>query len=42
LDELRQNWGIDRVFEPSWDEGRREREYAGWNKAVQRAKGWLL
>jgi len=41
LDELRQNWGIDRVFEPQWNAARREEGYAGWKKAVERAKGWL-
>ncbi len=41
LDELRQNWGIDRVFEPQWDTARREDGYAGWKKAVERSKGWL-
>ena len=41
LDELRQNWGIDRVFEPQWDEARREEGYAGWKKAVERSMGWL-
>jgi glycerol kinase len=41
LDELRQNWGIDRVFEPQWDQARREEGYAGWKRAIERAKGWL-
>ncbi len=41
LDELRENWGIDRVFEPQWGEERREEGYRGWQRAVERAKGWL-
>ncbi|HEX7593670.1 MAG TPA: FGGY-family carbohydrate kinase, partial [Anaerolineae bacterium] len=41
LDELRQNWGVDRVFDPQWDAARREEGYAGWKKAVGRAMGWL-
>ena len=41
LDELRANWGIDRVFEPQWDAARREEGYAGWKRAVERARGWL-
>jgi glycerol kinase len=41
LDELRQNWGIDRVFEPQWKGERREEGYRGWQRAVERAKGWL-
>ncbi len=41
LNELKQNWGIDRIFEPQWDEARREKGYRDWKKAVERAKGWL-
>ncbi len=41
LDELRANWGVDRVFEPRWDEARREAGYAGWKKAVERSRGWV-
>jgi glycerol kinase len=41
LDELRENWVIDREFVPQWDEDRREQGYRGWQKAVERAKGWL-
>lgn len=41
LDELRQNWGVDRVFDPQWDAARRAEGYAGWKRAVERAKGWL-
>jgi len=29
------------VFEPRWDAAKREAGYAGWKKAVERAKGWL-
>jgi glycerol kinase len=41
LDELRANWGVDCVFEPQWDETRREEAYAGWRKAVERSRGWV-
>lgn len=41
LDELRQNWGVDRVFDPQWDAAKREQGYAEWKRAVERAKGWL-
>ncbi len=41
LDELRANWGVDRVFEPRWDKARREAAYAGWQKAVERSRGWV-
>ncbi|MGC8838521.1 MAG: glycerol kinase GlpK [Anaerolineae bacterium] len=40
LDALRQNWGVDRIFEPQWDEARREAGYRGWLRAVERARGW--
>ncbi|HIP87920.1 MAG TPA: glycerol kinase [Anaerolineales bacterium] len=41
LAELRENWGVDRVFEPQWDEARREAAYAGWKRAVERSRGWV-
>ena len=41
LDELRANWGVDRVFEPQWLEERREKAYAGWKRAVERSLGWM-
>ena len=41
LDDLRKNWGIDRVFKPQWDEARREEAYAVWKRAVERARGWV-
>lgn len=41
LDELRANWGVDRVFEPQWREERRDEAYAGWQRAVERSRGWV-
>jgi len=41
VDELRANWAVDRVFEPCWDEKKREVGYRGWRKAVQRAMHWV-
>ena len=41
LEELRQNWGVDRVFEPQWDAARRAEGYRGWKRAVERSKNWL-
>jgi len=41
LDDLRANWGIDRTFEPVWDEGRRAEGYRGWVKAVARTREWV-
>ncbi len=41
LDEMRQNWQVDRVFEPSWSEDKRESGYAEWKKAIERTRGWV-
>jgi len=41
VDELRANWTVDRIFEPQWDEQKREAGYRGWRKAVQRAMHWV-
>jgi len=40
LDALKANWGEDRIFEPEWDEARREEGYKGWEKAIERARNW--
>ncbi|MDY7075875.1 MAG: glycerol kinase GlpK [Chloroflexota bacterium] len=42
LDELRTNWSIDRIFEPQWNKDRREQAYAGWKKAVERSRDWVM
>ena len=39
-DQLRKNWQEDRYFEPAIDEARREELYAGWQRAVECARGW--
>ena len=39
--EIRALWKVDRVFEPSMDEGRRGELLAGWQRALGRAKGWV-
>jgi glycerol kinase len=41
LETLRANWGVDRVFEPQWDEAWRQEGYAGWKRAVQRTRDWV-
>jgi len=40
IDELAANWRIDRRFRPQMSEERRQELYAGWKRAVGRAKGW--
>jgi glycerol kinase len=41
LDEMRDNWQVDRVFEPTWSEDQRETGYAYWRKAIERTRGWI-
>ena len=40
-DELRENWGIDKTWEPKMDADTRAKLYKGWLKAVQRTFGWV-
>ncbi len=41
LDDLRAAWQQDKVWNPTMDEGRRDKLLAGWRKAVERAMGWV-
>ncbi|MBI1745311.1 MAG: glycerol kinase GlpK [Acidobacteria bacterium] len=41
VDELAHNWKAERTFEPATSEADRERGYAGWQRAVDRARDWL-
>jgi len=36
-----QNRKVEKCFKPQMDEGKRERLYSGWKKAVQRTMGWV-
>ena len=40
LDDMRQNWAIDRTFLPAISSGEREKKLQGWHRAVQRAFDW--
>ncbi|QZA33680.1 glycerol kinase GlpK [Hydrogenibacillus sp. N12] len=40
LEEIRALWQADRRFEPKKPPAWREAAYAGWKRAVERAKGW--
>jgi glycerol kinase len=40
LEKLRANWAMDRKWEPSMEEGCRERMYRQWKKAVARSLDW--
>ena len=41
LDDLRQNWGVDRTWQPQMDGETRQRLYRGWLKAVERTFNWV-
>ena len=38
--EIAQNWASNKRFEPTMSAERRDRLYAEWQRAVERAKGW--
>lgn len=40
-EELRENWGVDQVWEPKMDDITRRRLYHQWLKAVERTFGWV-
>ncbi len=39
-EEIRNNWAVDRTFEPSIGEEERQSKIKGWKKAVKYAYGW--
>jgi glycerol kinase len=41
LDELRDNWAVDRIWEPRMEAGLREHLYRDWTRAVQRSFRWI-
>jgi glycerol kinase len=40
LDDVSNNWALDREFSPSMPAAQREKLYAGWKKAVTRSLDW--
>jgi glycerol kinase len=40
-DELKKIWKINAIFEPNMDEESRTARYTQWQRAVERAKGWI-
>ena len=40
-DELTQNWGIEKRWQPAMSKEQRGRLYAAWQKAVTRSFGWI-
>jgi glycerol kinase len=41
LEDIEHRWRADRTFEPRCSQSERDERYAGWQRAVERAKGWL-
>jgi len=41
LEDLRQNWLVDKTWEPQMDAGTRAELYKGWLKAVERTFDWV-
>jgi glycerol kinase len=42
LEEIAAQWRIDAEFEPAMAAERRDALYAGWQRAVERARGWAV
>ena len=40
MEEIKRNWAVDRAFTVQMDEASRAQRYAGWQKAITRAKDW--
>lgn len=41
-EEIAGQWKVDRIFEPKMEASRREELYAGWKRAVERARRWAV
>jgi glycerol kinase len=41
LEDLRQNWSVDKTWEPKMDAAERDRLYHNWKRAVERSFGWI-
>lgn len=39
-DEIKNRWSVDRVFNPTMEEDKKEKLYKGWRKAVGRSLDW--
>jgi glycerol kinase len=40
-DELRENWGVDKTWDPAMDDAKRKELHDGWLKAVERTFDWV-
>jgi glycerol kinase len=41
LDDLRDNWQVDKIWEPQMDDTTRKGLYFGWQKAVNKSLNWI-
>jgi glycerol kinase len=41
LDDLRENWRMDKRWEPRWNADQRDAAFRGWEKAVERTLNWV-
>jgi glycerol kinase len=41
FNELKNNWGMDKEWQPAMDENMRKKLYSGWKKAVTRTFDWV-
>jgi len=41
LDDLKDNWQVDKTWEPQMDEATRADLYRGWQKAVNKSLNWI-
>jgi glycerol kinase len=41
LEDTRENWGVDKTWDPAMDEATRSDLFAGWKKAVTRSFDWV-
>jgi len=41
IESLRRNWSVDKRIEPGLDATDRERLLQGWQRAVERSRGWI-
>ena len=42
VDELRDNWQVDREFTPEKDQTEVDKLYSRWDDAVERSKNWTV
>lgn len=40
IEEISEQWSVDKTFKPEMNQREIEEHYAGWRKAVERSKGW--